>query len=119
MMKKVFVCVSMQKNAERTISFARACCSHVRERGMIPIASQYLFHDETRNIPVIADLDAGHEYLVDIRICRELMMICDEVWVFMDRDPDDLMIMVLSMADELEMKVHIFRKGEACELCMA
>jgi len=47
------------------------------------------------------------------------MMICDEVWVFMDRDPDDLMIMVLSMADELEMKVHIFRKGEACELCMA
>ena len=86
---------------------------------MIPIASQYLFHDETRNIPVFADLDVGHEYLVDIRICRELMMICDEVWVFMDKDPDDLMVMVLSMADELEMKVHIFRKGEACELCMA
>ena len=119
MMKKVFVCVSMQKNAERTIQFARACCSHVRERGMIPIASQYLFHDETRNIPQVADLDAGHEYLVDIRICRELMMICNEVWIFMDQDPDDLMVMVLSMADELEMDVHIFRKGDLCGMCMA
>ena len=66
MMKKVFVCVSMQGNAEKTVQFARACCGHVRQRGMIPIASQYLFHDETRNIPQISDLDAGHEYLVDM-----------------------------------------------------
>ena len=119
MMKKVFVCVSMQKNAESTIQFARACCSHVRERGIIPIASQYLFHDETRNVPQVENLEIGHEYLVDIRICRELMMICDEVWVFMNRDPDDLIIMVLNMADELEMEVRIFRKGELCGLCMA
>ena len=113
-MKKIFVCVSLQYSAERTIDFARACCCLVRERGMIPIASQYLFHDETRNIPSIEGLDLGHEYLIDVRICRELMMVCDEVWIFMNRDPDDLMIMVLSMADEMEMEVHIFRKDELC-----
>ena len=118
MMKKVFVCVSMQKNAERTVQFARACCSYVRERGIIPIASQYLFHDETRNVPQVEDLETGHEYLVDIRICRELMMLCDEVWLFLNREPDDLIIMVLSMADELEMEVRIFRKEELCGLCM-
>ena len=114
MMKKIFVCVSMQYDAERTVQFARACCSYVREQGMIPIASQYLYHDETRNIHQIEDLDEGHEYLVDVRICRELMMLCDEAWIFMNKDPDDLMIMVFSMADEMEMEVHIFRKDELC-----
>jgi len=83
---------------------------------MIPIASQYLFHDEIRNIHQIEDMDEGHEYLVDVRICRELMMLCDEVWIFMNKDPDDLMIMVFSMADEMEMEVHIFRKDELCGL---
>ena len=83
---------------------------------MIPIASQYLYHDETRNNNQIQELDEGHEYLVDVRICRELMMVCDEAWFFMTRDPDDLMIMVLEMADEMEMEVHIFRKEEVCGL---
>jgi len=117
-MKKIFVCVSIQYSAERTIDFARACCGLVRERGMIPIASQYLFHDETRNVQRIEELDEGYEYLFDVRICRELMMLCDEVWVFMNKDPDDLMIMVLGMADEMEMEVHIFRKEELCGLNM-
>ena len=116
MMKKIFVCVSVQYNAERTVQFARACCSYVRNRGLIPIASQYLYHDETRNNNQIQELDEGHEYLVDVRICRELMMVCDEAWFFMTRDPDDLMIMVLEMADEMEMEVHIFRKEEVCGL---
>ena len=118
MMKKVFVCVSMQKNAERTVDVARAACRYIREKDIIPVAPQYLYHDETRNIASIDDLDAGHEYLIDIRMCREMMMVCEEVWIFMDRDPDDMMIMILSMADELEMDVHIFRKGESCGLCM-
>ena len=116
MMKKIFICVSMQYDAERTVQFARACCGYVREQGMIPIASQYLYHDETRNIHQIEDLDMGHEYMVDVRICRELMMLCDEVWIFMTGAPDDLMILVLSMADEMGMEVHIFRKGELCRL---
>ena len=34
----------------------------------------------------------------------------------MNKDPDDLMIMVFSMADEMEMEVHIFRKDELCGL---
>ena len=119
MMKKVFVCVSLQKNAERTVDFARKCSSYIREKGMIPMASQYLFHDETRNLREINDANVSHEYMVDIRICRELMMLSDEVWIFMDKDPDDLMIMILSMADELEMHVRVFMKGELCELCMA
>lgn len=116
MMRKVFVFVSAQDDAEKTIRFARACCSYVRETEKIPIADQYLFHDEGRNIRQIEDLNIGHEYLVDIRICRELMMLCDEVWVFLNRQPDDPVIMILSMADELEMEIHIFRKEELCQI---
>ena len=106
MMKRVFVCVSTQASAEETIRFARACCSKVWEKEMIPIADQYLFHDEDRNNRQIANLNCGHEWMVDIRICRELMMLSDEVWVFMTYEPDEPMIMVLSMADEMDMEVH-------------
>ena len=115
MMKKIFVCVSIQTSADRTIRLAQTCCALVRRKGMIPIASQYLFHDEDRNSHKIRDLDEGFEYLVDVRICRELMMICDEAWIFMNKEPDDLMIMVLGMAGELDMETRIIKKGE--QLC--
>ena len=67
MMKKIFVCVSMQKSAEQTVELARECSRYVREKEMIPIAPQYLFHDETRNISNIENVDTGHEFFTDIR----------------------------------------------------
>ena len=118
MMKKIFVCVSMQKNAEKTVDLARECCRFVREQGMIPIASQYLFHDETRNVSDIENVDTGHEFFVDIRICREQMMLCDEIWFFVDPAPDDVMSMLAQMADEMQKKVQIFARGEGIKVCM-
>ncbi len=85
---------------------------------MIPVASVYLFHDEERNSSRLEDPDLGHEYLVDGRICREQMMDCDEVWIFKNRDPDDLMIMVNSMADEMAMEIQTFGEDEICRLIM-
>ncbi len=118
MFKKVFVNVSIQRNAWRTTELALACCRYVRQCEMIPVAPQYLFHDENRNCPCIEDLDMGHEYLVDVRMCREQMMDCDKVWIFKNKDPDDLMIMVMCMADEMEMEVRIFGEDELCGLIM-
>ena len=118
MMKKIFICVSMQKNAEKTVELARECSRYVREKEMIPIASQYLFHDETRNISNIENVDTGHEFFIDIRICREQMMLSDEVWFFVDPAPDDVMSMLASMADEMQKKVQIFARGEGIKVCM-
>lgn len=118
MMKKIFVCVSMQKNAEQTVELARECSRYVREKEMIPIAPQYLFHDETRNISNIENVDTGHEFFTDIRICREQMMLSDEVWFFVDPAPDDVMSMLASMADEMQKKVQIFARGEGIKICM-
>lgn len=118
MMKKVFVCVSMQKSAEQTVQFARECCRYVREKEMIPIASQYLFHDETRNVSEIEKVDTGHEFFTDIRICREQMMLSDEVWVFMDSDADDMMTLIVAMAEEMQINIRIFIKGERIKVCM-
>lgn len=118
MMKKVFVCVSMQKNAEQTVQYARECCRYVREKEMIPIAAQYLFHDETRNVSDIEEVDTGHEFFTDIRICREQMMLSDEVWVFMDSDADDMMTLIVAMAEEMQINVRVFIKGERIKVCM-
>ena len=96
MMKKVFVYVSIQNDPELTVRFARACCSYARDRGLIPIASQYLFHDDSRNNFQISDLKNNQDLLIDLQICRELMTLCDMVWVFMDGEPDDMMLMVLN-----------------------
>ena len=116
MMRKIYVCVSVQDNAEETVRFARACCLYVRDRGLMPMASHYMSHNDARNFTRVEDLEDTSDYIEEIRIRREELKMSDEAWIFINREVDEPMVMDVSMANDLEIEIQVFRKEDLCGL---
>ena len=115
-MRRIYVCVSIQRNAEETVQFARACCSFVWDKGFLPMASHYMCHNESQNIIDTEGLDDNSDYLEMIRAHREELKLSDEAWFFIKGEKDAPMIMDYSMAFDLEIPVHTYSEEELCSL---
>ena len=74
-MKKVYICSPYRGDTETNIQNAQNYCRAVVELGYLPIAPHLFF-------PQFMDDDDLKEHESSMNMARELLFMCDEIWVF-------------------------------------
>lgn len=74
-MKKVYICSPYRGDTETNIQNAQNYCRAAVEQGCLPIAPHLFF-------PQFMDDDDLKEHESSMNMARELLFMCDEIWVF-------------------------------------
>ena len=97
-MKKVFICSPLRGDIERNVMRALDHCREAAELGVLPIAPHAYF---TRFL----DDSVPQERALGMKLGRELLQMCDEVWVYNLERVSAGMAEEIALAKELGIQV--------------
>jgi len=95
-MKKVYICSPYRGDVERNVGNARRYCRDAVKTGFIPVAPHIYFTQ-------FLDDSVESERMAGIEAGIQLMLACDEVWVF--GEPTDGMRQEIECAMENGLKI--------------
>lgn len=99
MRKRVYICSPCRGNYERNIDLAKSYSRDALEMGYLPITPHiYLTQLLNDNIP--AERELG------LRLGRELLALCDEIWVYGAANPSEGMRAEIELAGKLGIPVR-------------